>query len=296
MALRSSSRTIATLLVVGAMLAAPSAARAAPAPLWESRYDAASGDGVLTAWRAAQKPSLGASGPVQEDRIRTVDPAAVPGTGRYRPTGRALRVELRPYETSPGARNGDVYNSSGQLANRAEVYARNPVGTWGGTAPVNWPDPVGSERWYTFDVYVPTDFATATDTRWLTFAQWKGLYGGSPPIALEIKRDGFRLGGARTNTGFIPADGNLGKMTKGAWTRIVVGMKHSPDPATGWVEVWRDGALALPRTKVATMDRANGGADPTYLKQGIYRDSRWTTTHVLHFGPTTISAERPATS
>jgi hypothetical protein len=118
--------------------------------------------------------------------------------------------------------------------------------------------------------------------------QWKGLNGGSPPIALEIKRSGFRLGGARTNALLIPRDGYLGPLNKGTWSRFTVGMSLSTDPKAGWVEVWRDGALAFPRTSVATMDLINGKPDPVYLKQGIYRGTNWTATHVLYFGPVAV--------
>jgi hypothetical protein len=111
-------------------------------------------------------------------------------------------------------------------------------------------------------------------------------------VALEVKRDSLRLGGARANSGLIPADGIIGPLARGSWTRLEVGIALSPDPDSGWVEVWRDGELALPRTHVATMDLIGGRPDPIYLKQGIYRDSRWTTTHVLYFGPVKIGTTR----
>src|SRR5690606_35948996 len=116
--------------------------------------------------------------------------------------------------------------------------ARNPDTFW--SAPYNeWPDPAGSERWYGFNVYFPTDFTTKTDASyWFSFMQLKGLNGGSPPINIEVKRNNFRLGGTRTNSALIPNDGTLQAIVKGQWYRFVIGVKLSTDPAVGWVEAW----------------------------------------------------------
>ena len=252
----------------------------------------ASGTGVATAdtpadgptpvtWQAYQRPSLGTV--VLGESIQQV---TAPGPANGRPAGPVMRYELQP---------GAQYNSSGYLAPRAEVYGR--AATPMSTPAAQWPDPVGSVRWYSFSLFVPADFVTATDTSWIDITQWKGLNGGSPPIALEIKRNGLRLGGVRTNTGLIPRDGYLGPLNKGSWTTVTVGLSLSPDPKAGWVEVWRDGALAFPRTAVATMDTINGKPDPIYLKQGIYQGGNWAgVTHVLYFGPVTVSSTRAGVS
>ena len=148
---------------------------------------------------------------------------------------------------------------------------------------------MNSTRWYHISVLFPEGFQTATDTKWFTFTQWKGERGGSPPIALEVKRDRLRLGGTRTNAGLVPGGGDLGPLRPGRWTDITVGMRLSPDPQSGWVEVWLDDQVALPRTAVATMDLVGGTVDPIYLKQGIYRDSQWQCTHVLYLADARIS-------
>jgi hypothetical protein len=237
--------------------------------------DATPAHAEVVTWQALQRPSV--AGVEQVNRIQRVPAPDGPG----RPDGKVLRFELRP---------GDTFDSNGYEASRVEVYGRHAASN--AAPPEQWPDPVGSVRWYSFQLFVPADFVTATDSTWLTFMQWKGQQGGSPPIALEIKRDGLRLGGTRTNAGLIPDDGALGALTKGAWTHLVVGLSLSPDSQAGWVEVWRDGRLALPRVAVATMDRIGGHADPIYLKQGIYRDSSWNCTHVLYFGPVTTGSRR----
>ncbi len=198
--------------------------------------------------------------------------------------GTIMRSEVRPGETYTG---GD-----GHTAPRSEVYGRIPKDRT--TPAAAWADPPGSERWYDFKVFLPNGFPVATDTRWFTFTQWKGLNGGSPPIALEIKRSGLRLGGTRTNAGLVPGDGSLGPIAFGQWTRLTVGIKFSTDAGEGWVQVYRDGVAALPRTPLATMDVVNGSADPMYLKQGIYRSAAWTVTQALYFSPMTVTNTQPS--
>jgi hypothetical protein len=148
---------------------------------------------------------------------------------------------------------------------------------------------VHSTRWYGFDLYVPSDFVTdPTGLVWFSLFQWKGVYGGQPAIALEVKTDRLELAGAS-------ARNNLGPMKKGQWERIVIGVHFDPTNA-GWVEVYRDGVLALPRTYRPTTQYVTVGGqqivDPTYLKQGIYRDPRWAVTHVLEYGPTSIGLDK----
>ncbi len=294
----NAGRLLATSLValtLGAALVAPAHADpiVAPAPLFTANYSTTSINSTgPTGWKVEQEPQIGGVGATQTNRVQVVTGAAVPGIGTARPSG-ALRVELLPYETKTGARDGDVTITSGYAANRAEVYGRYPDNA--ATAPADsWPDPVGSERWYTFAFMVPTGFEFATDTKWTDVTQWKGFAGGTPPVAIEIKRDGLRLGGARTNAGLIPADGNLGKLVPGQWTTLTVGLKFSPDPAVGWVDVYRDNVELLPRTSIATMDTVStptGGVqpDPTYLKQGIYRATNWKTDAVVYFGPISVT-------
>ena len=239
-----------------------------PAPsgdvLFRADYSAGS---VLPSWQAAQSAT--------PERISVVDGVA----GRDEPV---MRAEVRA---------GEITNTGGYLASRSEVYARHAVPR---TTPAeSWADPVGSTRWYRFDLHVPADFELdTTGLKWLTLTQWKGLDSGSPPIALEIKNDHLDLGGASGRQ-------NLGPLKRGQWETITVGVHFQPT-TDGWVEVYRDGAQVLPRTYRRTMNlRTIDGVqqvDPSYLKQGIYRSSSWTGDHVLHFGPLVIGTTREAVS
>lgn len=270
---------------------------AQPGLLFFTDYDALGvGSSAKPVWQEEQEPkNPGANGTLQSDRISILPASTARGSGPAAPNGNAMRVELRPFESEPGKEDGDVTDTGGYKANRSEVYARHAVPIT--TEPAQWPDPEGSVRWYSFSILVPSDgFTYADDAKWLVLTQWKGRYGGSPPIAIEIERDHLRLGGSRGNSGSFANDGDLGPMMPGTWTRLVVGMRYSPDPNQGWIEVWRDGKNSIPRTTISTMDyrpdKLTG--DPVYIKQGIYRSTDWKTPATLWFGPLRIGATRQA--
>ncbi len=271
----------------------PSSQQVSP-PLWFADYDLVGTNGTGTVqgvWYREQEPnSVNAS----INRISIVPAVQVPGAGAYKPLGNAMRVELHPYSTSnPGTSepaDGDVQGGS---YNRAECYDRYPTGTASSTPPADWPDPVGSERWYGFSVFFPDDHIFATDSTWFTLTQWKGYHGGSPPLAIELNRQTLRFGGTRGPS--LPGY-NLMTVTAGKWYKIVVGIKWSTQPAVGWVNVIVNDQELIPRFYTDTMDTYGGtgdlNADPIYLKQGIYRSKDWSVTHVLHFGNMVVGRHR----
>lgn len=226
-------------------------------------------------------------------------------------TGETLRVNGTPSGTSVPVRRGmpntaaaainagdtftvpagDVNDSGGDYAtSRAEVYIDLPNPT--STPPASWPNPPGAERWLHWATYVPSTFTPAPDgTYWLTFLQLKGLYGGSPPIGMEIQRGNWRFGGSRGNAGAWANNGVIQPIAFDAWTDFILGVKLSPDPAVGWVELWLDRVNVVPRQFVATMDYQGDGVtpDPIYIKHGIYQNTTWADTHVLHHGELSIA-------
>jgi len=267
-----------------------------PNQLFAAGYSDSSTSAIAhTGWRSEQEPRTAGVGPVQSGRITVVTGSDVPGIGPAKPSG-AMRVELKPYESTLGARDGDVTVTSNYAANRAEVFGRYPTTPATSTSPTNWPDPVGSVRWYSFAFLVPVGFGFATDSNWIVITQWKGLRGGSPPVSLEIKRGALRLGGTRTKSRLIPNDGNLGKLVPGTWTSLTIGISLSTDPTQGWVDVYRDGVDVMPRTAMATMDTVKTATgvepDPIYLKQGIYRARSWKTDAIVYFGPMVVTRSR----
>lgn len=249
----TTSTTLAPTSTTTSTTSSTTSTTAAPSPsglLWRSGYDGLTS--AAQVWQYEQEAAA--------DRIQLVD-------GSH---GRVMRVQVKP---------GDLVSNG----NRAEVYARHasPRDTPGEL----WPDPVGSVRWYGFDLYVPNDFVSdPTGLVWFVFTQWKGRDGGQPAIALEVKRDRLEMAGAS-------ARNDLGPIKRGQWERIVVGVHIDPTSA-GWVEVYRDGSPALARTHRPTTTYVNGLPDPIYLKQGIYRSPSWTIDHALEFGPTSVGRSK----
>jgi len=220
-------------------------------------------------WSEVQEPHPGS--------VTLLDPDDAPGATGSLPPGRIVRVELR---------DGERTSTSGYVAPRAELLGRGPSGSWSGTPARDWPDPPGSVRWYDFSVFVPADFPFATDTRWFVLTQWKGLRGGSPPVALEVRDTRFYLAASSSAK-------DLGHVRRGQWNRITVGIRFSPVSSHGWVEAYRDGRRVLARTPAVTLDRVNGQPDPVYLKQGIYRSDLWDQTQVLFFAPLRVTSRPP---
>lgn len=158
---------------------------------------------------------------------------------------------------------GDVNPQAG-FSSRTEVYDRFPAGG-GSTPPLNWPDPVGSERWYGISYFLPADMDLTSDayggSNWLDITQWKGQFGGSPPRAL-----GLDPAGDGTAKWVIDHDGGvlhtLGAVKLGQWNRFVFGYKWGTTAATGWSVIYLNGEQVFAQTAEATLD-ANGSTSTT---------------------------------
>jgi hypothetical protein len=290
--LRRACGTLAAFAVIATATALPAAADARtpsgrPARahaagsriLFRSHYPS-SGDAAEihgTGWEAAQVPTD--SGRVEDDRIE-FGPA--PGAGDPdRPSGSVARFTLHPFRID--GRAGDETDTGGYVTNRVEVYGRIASRE---TPADRWPDPVGSTRWYSFSVYLPSDFPTATiSAQWFDFVQWKGLNSGSPPVAMEIRGDEFVLGGANSHA-------PLGDIDPGTWSHFIVGLHFSDSRHTGWATVLRNGRRLVDHQPTQTMNTATvdgvTGVDPNYLKMGIYRSVTWRTTQTLDLSSMTI--------
>ncbi len=130
-------------------------------------------------------------------------------------------------------------------------------------------------------------FPLTTDTKWLVLTQWKGLHGGQPPVSINVRKNEYQLDGSRI-IATTKGRRSLGTVSFNRWVRFVIGVRWISNENTGSVAVWRDGKLVASATSLRTMDRWNNAPDPIYLKQGVYRSSDWTQTHVAYFGPTLI--------
>ncbi len=125
-------------------------------------------------------------------------------------------------------------------------------------------EPVGSEYYYRWSTFFPSTFPSA-DT-WQVFTQWHhdGCC-GSPPVEFFVVSD----------TLYLRTGGSSGKvhwsapLKKGQWQDFIFHVKWSADPKVGFVELWHNGALALPKTPAQTMFAGS----LNYLKTGLYRDA-----------------------
>jgi len=234
-----------TLLPRGLALGAPGrpAAPAADNDRGPSSGLLFSGDfetGDLSQWESAQSANPGRIAVVTGPRVQ----------GRY-----AGRFEVR---------SGDVAAAGTGSGNRAEVLARRQDGNGA------WPDSEGSERYYGWSTYFPSNYPVVRG--WQTFVQWKNKGPGSSPLAMGVYNGRIRLQ-AKTRGG--PAT-KLSKepLVRGRWQRFVLHVKWSPDPRVGFVELWHNGRKVVRRRYRPTMYRERDGRVlPNYLKQGLYRSS-----------------------
>jgi uncharacterized protein (TIGR03382 family) len=121
----------------------------------------------------------------------------------------------------------------------------------------------GSTWFYKWSTLFPRNYPSA-DT-WQVFAQWhqEGCC-GSPPLEFFVRGEqmNLRVGGA---------DGDVvwqAPLDRGEWHDFVLQVKWSSNPRTGFVKLWHNGTLALPKTYGATQY----GKEMNYLKLGLYRD------------------------
>jgi hypothetical protein len=133
----------------------------------------------------------------------------------------------------------------------------------------------GDDLWFGFSTYLADGFPTYY-SEFQTITQFKQNFDGSPPLELSVEEGEFRVEG-----GYGHPDGPqvfsipVGQAEPGRWNDWLMHVVFSPDPAVGYVEVWRDGELVLPRFAPATgtmyTNPADGSARSS-VKAGYYRD------------------------
>jgi MYXO-CTERM domain-containing protein len=118
----------------------------------------------------------------------------------------------------------------------------------------------GSEYYYRWKVMFAEDFPSVKT--WQLFTQWHhdGCC-GSPPVEFFVYGEEIRL---TLNDSVTPW---TTKLVRGVWHEFIFHVKWSPDPKVGFVELWHNGQLALPKRNIGTMYAGDG----IYLKLGLYR-------------------------
>ncbi|MGI5861645.1 MAG: heparin lyase I family protein [Myxococcales bacterium] len=165
---------------------------------------------------------------VSNDRLQVVSSPVA--QGRY-----ALKVTVR--------QGDDPINASG---NRNElVYLTY--------------EPSGTERWYRWQTMFPNDYPSAN--YWQLFTQFHHSGNtGSPPVEFGVIGETLGLQVRSSPVWTTP-------LKRGVWHDFVLHVKWSPSASEGFIELYYDGQLVLPKTMAATQFSGQS----QYLKQGLYR-------------------------
>src|SRR5829696_1244719 len=159
----------------------------------------------------------------------------------------------------------------------------------------------GDVRWFGWSVYFASGFPTSDDSgSWNVFTQWH--HNGpncSVPLDFSIRDEGSatprtlvltsRTGVVSTTTCRLTGrEFDLGPLLTGQWIRFEAQVGFSAEPSLGFVEVYINDRLALPRTQMATLYTCCR----SYLKQGYYRKANAGNTATLYLDGTTVGTTR----
>ena len=256
---------IATVLVATALAVLPGRAVAAPTPastrvVFTGNYDT----GTFSQWDVCQTKKYNA-GCGSRTSIGPAPNMLIIG---------APNAHQGPYAAQYTVRNNDIPPFGG--GERAEVSSE-AAGAITGT---------GDERWYSWSMFFPTNFANPVNDGWFIVMQWHGNDTNSPPLAINISPTGtVDIGG----DGVPHPTRTLGPVRRGQWVDYRLHVVFSQDPSVGYVEGWENNVQTVPKTYRET-DSGTG----TYLKQGIYRDPVDRTTSVIWHDGLTVSAPSSA--
>lgn len=170
----------------------------------------------------------------------------------------ALRVEVRDGD--------DPINASGY---RAELVKHDSSSE-------------GKEYYYGWSTLFPDDYPMAA--AWQVFMQWHHPgSNGAPPVRFVLGCSAADCGTPLPDTLFFIVDGKTvwtkAPVTRGSWHDFVLHIKWSANSSVGFVELWYDGQLVLPKRFVRTL---YSSGDTNYLKMGLYRDTSIKPTGVMY--------------
>jgi hypothetical protein len=121
-------------------------------------------------------------------------------------------------------------------------------------------EPSGSEYWYSWSTMFDANFPSPNT--WQLFLQWHhNGNSGSPPVEFCVEDGYIELVVQSTTIWRTP-------LVRSVWHDFVFHVKWSSDRTVGFVELWHNGELVLPKKMVAT--QFSGMTN--YLKMGLYRD------------------------
>ena len=120
----------------------------------------------------------------------------------------------------------------------------------------------GDEYFYRWSTMFASDYPSAKT--WQLFTQWHHSGNtGSPPVEFYVNGETIYL---RVNGSTVVWSTPL---VRGQWQDFIFHVKWSSNPGVGFVELYRNGQLVLPKRYAATMY----AGQTNYLKVGLYRNS-----------------------
>ena len=159
----------------------------------------------------------------------------------------------------------------------------------------------GDVRWFGWSVYFASGFPTSDDSgTWNVFTQWHHTGSScSVPLDFAVRDDGpdsRRSLVLTSRTGTISATScrltgrefDLGLLRTDEWIRFEAQVGFSADPSIGFVKVYVNDQLVLPRTSMNTLYPCCRN----YMKQGYYRRANAENTATLYIDGTTVGTKR----
>ncbi|AEI62722.1 polysaccharide lyase [Corallococcus macrosporus] len=120
-----------------------------------------------------------------------------------------------------------------------------------------------STWYYKWSTLFPADYPL--DDGWQVFAQWHQMgCCGSPPVEFYVRGEEMhlRVGGVKGQVLWTAP------LNRGDWHDFVLQVKWSSDAKKGFVQLWHNDEVVVPKTFIATQF----GKELNYLKLGLYRD------------------------
>jgi hypothetical protein len=173
----------------------------------------------------------------------------------------------------------------GSFAARFEVrQGDDPINASGNRAELVWsknPETEGSERWYGWSTLWPEGYPS--EKTWQLFTQWhhSGCC-GSPPMELYVNGETIYL---RVNASQVVWSEPL---VRGKWHDFVMHVKWSSSASVGYVELWYDGKLALPKTYGKNLY----AGEVNTMKIGLYRNATIQPVGVLYHDGMRVGTSR----
>lgn len=140
----------------------------------------------------------------------------------------------------------------------------------------------GKELYYSWSTLFNEDYPSANT--WQVFTQFHhtGL-NGSPPVEFYVLGEQMRMrvGGSTAQ------DLWSAPLNRGQWNDFVLHIKWSSNPNVGFVELYHNGQVVVPRTPRATMFAGDG----VYMKQGLYRSEKIAQPGVVYHDGLTVATD-----